>query len=62
MDKDLKKGIEDLFQKIRTKDIQELEGLFGSGIQDIKGLNEFKIDHIYKIIVHAKGGIEIIEE
>ena len=61
IDPELKTGLKDLFSKIKTSNIQELEGIYGSGIQDIKGIHEFKQNQIYKIITHTKGGIEIIE-
>ena len=59
---DLKDGLSALFVKIKNMDIEELQGIFGSGIQDIKGIHEFKENQIYKVILHTKGGIEIIEE
>ena len=59
---DLKDGLSALFSKIKNSDIEELQGIFGSGIQDIKGIHEFKENQIYKVIIHTKGGIEIIEE
>ena len=62
MDSDVKQGLQELFFKLKNKNIEELEGLFGSGIQDIQNINEFEKDNIYKIITHTKGGIEIIKE
>ncbi len=62
LDEDIKRGLQELFLKLKTKNIEELEGLFGSGIQDIKDINEFEKDNIYKIITHTKGGIEIVSE
>jgi len=62
MDSDLKAGLTDLFTKVQNKDFDTINGAFGSMVQDIKPLNAFKDRTIYKIVVHTKGGIEIIEE
>lgn len=34
---------------------------FGNSLHDIKELRQFKIATVYKIIVHSKGGIEVLE-
>jgi len=62
IDKNLKIGLQKLFMQLKTENIDELEGLFGSGIQDIKDVSEFEKDNIYKIVTHTKGGIEILSE
>ncbi len=51
----------DLFTKIKAGDTEEIEGIFGSMVQDIQKLNEFAVNHVYQIIIHTKGGIEITE-
>ncbi len=56
-------GIKALFNKIKKGDIQDIKGIFGSMVQDVKGIQQFQTGQIYKIIVHpAKGGIEIVKE
>jgi len=62
LDNDIKLGLQELFSQLKTENIEDLEGLFGSGIQDIKGISEFEKDNIYKIVSHTKGGIEILSE
>ncbi len=62
IDNDIKHGLKELFTQLKTDNIVDLQGVFGSGIQDIKGINEFEKDNIYSIVIHTKGGIEIIEE
>jgi len=51
----------DLFTKIKTGDTEEIKGIYGSMVQDIQKLNEFAVNHVYQIIIHTKGGIEIRE-
>ena len=51
----------ELFTKIKTSDTEEIDGIFGSMVQDIRFQNEFMENHVYQIIIHTKGGIEIKE-
>lgn len=51
----------DLFSKIKAGDTEDIEGIYGSMVQDIKQLNEFTVNRKYEIVVHTKGGIEIKE-
>jgi len=51
----------ELFFKIKAGDTEDIEGIFGSMVQDIQHLNEFAVGHKYEIIIHTKGGIEIKE-
>ncbi len=51
-----------LFEKIKAGDTEDVEGIYGSMVQDIAKLNEFKVNHVYKIVVHTKGGIEVLED
>lgn len=62
MDVGLKKGLSDLFLKVKNKEIDSIDGIYGSMVQDVKELSSFKTRIIYKIVTHTKGGIEIIEE
>jgi len=51
----------ELFSKIKKGETEEIEGIYGSMVQDIQKLNEFQENHVYQIIIHSKGGIEIKE-
>ncbi len=51
----------ELFAKIKSGKTEEIENIYGSMVQDIYKLNEFSEGHIYQIIIHSKGGIEIKE-
>ena len=51
----------ELFAKIKAGNTEEIEGIYGSMVQDIQQLNEFMENHVYQIIIHSKGGIEIQE-
>ena len=51
----------ELFAKIKVGDTEEIDGIFGSMVQDIRFQNEFMENHVYQIIIHTKGGIEIQE-
>ncbi len=52
----------DLFAKIKAGDTEKIKGIYGSMVQDIAKLNEFQVNHIYKIVIHTKGGIEVLED
>ena len=52
----------DLFTKIKAGDTEKIKGIYGSMVQDIAKLNEFQVNHIYKIVIHTKGGIEVTED
>ncbi len=52
----------ELFAKIKAGDTEKIKGIYGSMVQDIAKLNEFQVNHIYKIIIHTKGGIEVTED
>jgi hypothetical protein len=49
----------ELFTKVKNKDTEDIKGVFGSMVQDIRYQNEFEPGKAYEIIVHTKGGIEI---
>lgn len=57
-------GIEALFEKIKSGDIEDIDNIFGSMVQNNTTLatKNRDVDKWYKIIVHTKGGIEIIED
>ncbi len=62
IDLDLKKGLQDLFQQIKTGQVDSIEHSFGNMVHDIKDLKSFMPDMVYSIVCHTKGGIEIVEE
>jgi hypothetical protein len=59
VDQDYIRLMTELFTKVKTKDTEHIEGIFGSMVQDIRYQNEFVAGKAYEIIVHTKGGIEI---
>ncbi len=52
----------ELFGKIKEGKTEDIKGIYGSMVQDIAKLNEFQVNHIYKIVIHTKGGIEVTED
>ncbi len=52
----------ELFGKIKNGKTEDIKGIYGSMVQDIAKLNEFQVNHIYKIVIHTKGGIEVVED
>lgn len=62
--KNFSDGIKALFDKIKSGDIDDLENIFGSMVQNNSSVanNNRDIDQWFKIISHTAGGIEIIEE
>lgn len=56
-------GIKALYEKIKSGDFQDMKNVFGNMVQNHPKADSSKIDDsTYKIIVHKKGGIEIIED
>lgn len=55
-------GIKYIFELLKSENTQEIDGIFGNMVQDVKKYNEFKEREIYKIIIHSKGGIEILPD
>jgi len=62
MNKDLKKGLSELFTAIKKGEPAFNAGEFGNLVHDIAHLKTFKVGSIYKVVTHTKGGIEVIEE
>ncbi len=62
IDNDLKNGLQILFSKIKENDINPESTYFGNMVHDLKGVKTYKEDVVYKIIVHTKGGIEVVED
>lgn len=61
INKSFKKGLETLFEKVKSGKIEDDTNYFGNMVHDIAGVREFRIGKTYKIITHTKGGIEITE-
>ncbi len=62
IDNELMTGLSLVFEKIKTNDISSDDKYFGNMVHDISKLKSYKINTIYKIITHIKGGIEVVEE
>jgi len=62
IDKDVYASLTSIFELLKTNNTDELDGIFGSMVQDVKKYNEFTEYQIYKVVIHTKGGIEIIED
>ncbi|MBN2662096.1 MAG: hypothetical protein JXR68_00480 [Bacteroidales bacterium] len=61
---DYNNGVKALFDKIKSGNINDIENIFGSMVQNNSSVvtNNRDIDQWFKIISHTAGGIEIIEE
>ncbi len=62
MDQDSQDILQSLFQKAKKGKLDTIKGKFGSMIHDFKEFKSFVPKQIYKIVVHTKGGIEVVEE
>ena len=62
IDADLKTGIKDLFEKMKTGDISNDDKYFGNMVHDVKEFKNYETGIIYKVVTHIKGGIEVVEE
>ena len=61
-DDDYIKLMTELFNKIKEGKTEDIKNIYGSMVQDIAKLNEFQVNHVYKILIHTKGGIEVTED
>lgn len=59
---DLYEGLKDVFQKVKTGQLDSLNEHFGNMVHDIKEFKSFLPENVYTVVTHTKGGIEIIEE
>ncbi len=50
-----------LFDELKTDSIQHDLKQFGNMVHDIKQIKSFQEGYVYKIVVHTKGGIEVLE-
>lgn len=62
IDKDLYKGLKDLYLNIQNNQMDSISEHFGNMVHDFKKVKSFIPGNVYSIITHTKGGIEIIEE
>jgi hypothetical protein len=62
INKDLYKGLKDVYQEVKNGQLDSLNNHFGNMVHDIKKFKSFLPENVYSIVVHTKGGIEIIEE
>jgi len=57
---DYKSDLTEIFKSV--KDTVVLDNSFGNAVHDVEGLKHFETGQVYKILVHTKGGIEIVED
>lgn len=50
-----------LFEQLKTDSIHRDSKQFGNMVHDIKQIKSFQEGYVYKIVVHTKGGIEVLE-
>jgi hypothetical protein len=62
MDDDFKMSMSDLFSKVKTNVVQFDSEEFGNAVHDVKEFKSFLKGQVYKIVVHTKGGIEVLED
>jgi len=62
IDPDINQGLKEMFQKIKTGQLDSLQSYFGNMVHDIQEFKLFVPQTVYSIVTHTKGGIEIIEE
>ncbi len=55
-------ALTDLFAEIKSGEIHNRKKQFGSLVHDLDGVRLFEEGVVYKIIIHSKGGIEIVAE
>ena len=60
--KDLLTQLKLLFRDVKNDNIGNLEHYFGNLVHDIEKVSSFKTGIVYKIVVHVKGGIEVMED
>ncbi len=62
IDKDLYQGLKDIYQKVKSGQVDSISDHFGNMVHDIQKVKSFLPESVYSIVTHTKGGIEIIEE
>ena len=58
---ELMEGLSELFENVKSGDALEDQDGFGSMVHDVDGVKLFNVGVVYKIVLHTKGGIEIME-
>ncbi len=56
-----KNTLKEIFANVRDSSYVD-KNSFGSAVHDVAGLKSFELGQVYRVIVHPKGGIEIIED
>jgi hypothetical protein len=59
---ELKKGLQKLFENLKENKVNPFETYFGNMVHDLKGVKNYQTGVVYKVIVHTKGGIEVVED
>ena len=62
IDQEFREILTQIFEDIKSDNLQEDDNYFGNMVHDIANFNEYKPDRIYKIVCHTKGGIEVVED
>jgi hypothetical protein len=76
LDSDTRQLLKELFEQVmklesinetiplneKLQDIDLIEKSFGNAVHDIKTIQSFETNRVYALVLHTKGGIEIIEE
>jgi hypothetical protein len=59
---DLLRNLKILYNDVKNENFETLKGYFGNLVHDIERMSTFKTGIVYKIVVRAKGGIEVLED
>ncbi len=62
MSKKFRNGIEELYKMVKSGQYGNEIEVFGSMVENVRDPKYFKPGNIYKIVVHTKGGIEIMQD
>lgn len=60
--KDLLNNLKFLYRDVKNDNIENLKGYFGNLVHDIEKISVFKTGIVYRIVLHVKGGIEVLED
>lgn len=60
IDKKLSDGLSSLFERIKSNKLRPEDVYFGNMVHDLKGIKNYEEGEVYKVIVHTKGGIEVV--
>lgn len=61
-DDDVREGLQQLFELILAGHETEIEGQFGNMVHDLKHIQQFRTNEVYKVVSRTKGGIEVMTD